>query len=237
MAKNVLTLIQFSQNLMTGALIVKDPYYILPGFGDDEIKRVNEKMKKKTLYNYATLDQKERAEMAPYVFGLEEGSKELKYKLEQQELCIEALPIVELQMTAEVEDEEECVVGDVLTCKLTVKFKNLESGQKTGFAHSKHYPFLKRDNWFLIITDEHLQSLASVEKLYLNDSTFEKEFKERIHRPGRIAFTAILTNDSYRGLDQMKKVEIDVKSKATKRKDIEYTKYDMKEVKQMNNLQ
>lgn len=134
-------------------------------------------------------------------------------------------------MTAEVEDEEECVVGDVLTCKLTVKFKNLESGQKTGFAHSKHYPFLKRDNWFLIITDEHLQSLASVEKLYLNDSVFEKEFKERIHRPGRIAFTAILTNDSYRGLDQMKKVEVDVKMKATKRKEIDYTKYDLKEVK------
>jgi len=96
MAKNVLTLIQFSQNLMTGALIVKDPYYILPGFVDDEIKRVNEKMKKKTLYNYATLDKKEREEMAPYVFGHDEGTKELKHKLEQQELCIEALPIVEL---------------------------------------------------------------------------------------------------------------------------------------------
>lgn len=134
-------------------------------------------------------------------------------------------------MTAEVEDEEECVVGDVLTCKLTVKFTNLAAGQKTGFVHSKHYPFLKRDNWFLIITDEHLQNLAAVEKLYLTDSTYEKEFKERIHRPGRIAFTAILTNDSYRGLDQMKKVEVDVKARATKRKEIEYTKYDVKEVK------
>jgi hypothetical protein len=152
-------------------------------------------------------------------------------------MCLEALPIVELQMTAEVEDEDEVVVGDVLTCKLTVEFKNLAPGQKTGFAHSKHYPFLKRDNWFLIITDEHLQNLAAVEKLYLSDSKFEKEFKERIHRPGRIAFTAILTNDSYRGLDQMKKVEVDVKARATKRKEIEYTKYDVKEVKQLNNLQ
>jgi hypothetical protein len=178
-AKNVLTLIQFTQNLMTGALVHKDPYAQLPGFGENEIKRVNEKMKRKTIYQYACLTKEERKEMAPYVFGFDEGTKELNYAFEQQELCLDALPIVELQMTAEVEDEEECVVGDVLTCKLTVKFKNLESGQKTGFAHSKHYPFLKRDNWFLIITDEHLQSLASVEKLYLNDSTFEKEFKER----------------------------------------------------------
>lgn len=113
-------------------------------------------MKKKTIYQYATLPKSERLELAPYIFGFEEGSSDLKKAVEQQELCIEALPIVELQMTAEVEDEDEVVVGDVLTCKLTVKFMNLEAGQKTGFAHSKHYPFLKRDNWFLIITDEHL---------------------------------------------------------------------------------
>jgi hypothetical protein len=102
------------------------------------------------------MTKEERKEMAPYIFGYEEGSKELKYAFEQQELCIEALPIVTLEMTAEVEDEDEVVVGDVLTCKLKVKFENLEAGQKTGFVHSKHYPFLKRDNWFLIITDEHL---------------------------------------------------------------------------------
>jgi hypothetical protein len=35
----------------------------------------------------------------------------------------------------------------------------------------------------------------------------------------------------------MKKVEVDVKARATKRKDIEYTKYDVKECKQLNNLQ
>lgn len=155
-AKNVLTLIQFTQNLMTGAMQQKDPYSQLPGFGEKEIQRVNEKMKKKTIYQYATLPKSERLELAPYIFGFEEGSSDLKKAVEQQELCIEALPIVELQMTAEVEDEDEVVVGDVLTCKLTVKFMNLEAGQKTGFAHSKHYPFLKRDNWFLIITDEHL---------------------------------------------------------------------------------
>jgi len=54
-AKNVLTLIQFTQNLMTGALQQKDPYSQLPGFGEKEIQRVNEKMKKKTIYQYATL--------------------------------------------------------------------------------------------------------------------------------------------------------------------------------------
>jgi hypothetical protein len=49
-------------------------------------------------------------------------------KFDQQELCIDALPLVELKMTAEVEGEDEIVVGDILTCKLTVKYFNLEKG-------------------------------------------------------------------------------------------------------------
>jgi len=40
-----------------------------------------------------------------------------------------------------------------------------------------------------------------MEKLEVKDNFFEKEFKERIGKPGKIAFTAILTNDSYKGLD------------------------------------
>jgi hypothetical protein len=81
---------------MTGAMQQKDPYSQLPGFGENEIKRVNEKMKKKTIYQYATLPKEERVEMASYVFDFKEGSAELKNAIKQQELCLEALPIVEL---------------------------------------------------------------------------------------------------------------------------------------------
>jgi hypothetical protein len=35
----------------------------------------------------------------------------------------------------------------------------------------------------------------------------------------------------------MKKVEVDVKPRATGRKEVEYSKFDIKESKQMNNLQ
>ena len=83
-------------------------------------------------------------------------------------------------MTAEVEGEEENVVGDILTCKLTVTYKNLEKGEKSGYVHSKYYPYLKRDNWYLIITDENFQGLAAIEKLTVTDKEYVKEFKERI---------------------------------------------------------
>lgn len=135
-------------------------------------------------------------------------------------------------MTAFVQDEDEIVVGDILTCKLRVDYYNLKQGEKTGFVHSNNYPYLKRDNWFLIITDDSFTGLAAVEKLQVTDNFFEKEFKERIHRPGKISFTAILTNDSYRGLDQFSKVEVEVVAEAKNRQKIEYLKEDIKAIKE-----
>jgi hypothetical protein len=83
-------------------------------------------------------------------------------------------------MKAEVEGEDEIVVGDILTCKLRVEYYNLEKGEKSGYVWSKHYPYLKRDNWYLIITDETFTGLAAIEKLTITDNFYEKEFKERI---------------------------------------------------------
>ena len=102
--------------------------------------------------------------------------------------------------------------------------------------HSKHYPYLKRDNWFLIITDETFTNLAAVEKLEIRDNFFEKEFKERIGRPGKISFTAILSNDSYKGLDQFSKVEVNVVAEAKNRVIKEYAKEDIKAIKERTML-
>lgn len=135
-------------------------------------------------------------------------------------------------MTAETEGEKEVCVGDILTCKLKVEFLKLKDGERSGFVHSKHYPFLKRDNWFLIITDEAFTGLAAVEKLYITGNTYVKEFKERVQRPGRISFTSVLTNDSYKGLDQTCKVSVDVVEEAPDRVKIEYAKEDIRAIKE-----
>jgi hypothetical protein len=218
-ARNIMTLIQFSQNLMQCGWVNKDPYAQLPGFNEDVCKKIKGLMNGKTLYQYCLLDKDARKEMAPALFGSDHEEK-----FEDQEKCIEALPLVKLTMTAFVEGEDEIVVGDILTCKLKVDYIKLPKGQRSGYVHSKHYPYLKKDNWFLIITDEQFQGLAAVEKLQVTDNKFEKEFKERIQRPGKISFTAILTNDSFKGLDQQSKVEVEVVEVAVNRKKIDYQK-------------
>lgn len=60
---------------------------------------------------------------------------------------------------------------------------------------------MRRDSWYLVITDEAMNGIAAVEKLPIDEEFYEKEYKERLNRPGPINFTAMLVNDSYKGLD------------------------------------
>lgn len=232
-AKNIMTLIQFSQNLMQGGWISKDPYTQLPFLDNEYAGKLKNKVGGITLFNYCMKTPEERKAIVEEIYSDKPNATQI---YEEQEKCINALPLVKLTMTAFVEGEDEIVVGDILTCKMRVDYYNIEKGQKSGYVHSKHYPYLKRDNWFLIITDDTFTNLAAVEKLEIRDNFFEKEFKERISRPGKISFTAILTNDSFKGLDQFSKVEVNVENEAKNRSIPDYSKEDIKAIKEQNML-
>ena len=77
-------------------------------------------------------------------------------------------------MESYVDGEDEIVIGDILTVKLTVEFDNLDEDQSTGYVHSKKYPFLRRDSWYLIITDTTFSGIACCEKLPIEDKKYEK---------------------------------------------------------------
>ena len=129
-------------------------------------------------------------------------------------------------MQAYVEGEDDIVVGDLLTCKLIVTYPRLKKGEQSGYVHSQSYPYLRRDTWYLIITDEQLGGIAAVEKLPINEDVYEKEYKERLYRAGPIKFTAILANDSYKGLDQYVVHSIVVLERSKTRQEFKYQKID-----------
>jgi len=75
-AKNIMTLIQFSQNLMQGGWINKDPYSQLPNLGENEaMKRLKQKMGNKTLFQYCMLKGEERKEIANHVYGADKAAE------------------------------------------------------------------------------------------------------------------------------------------------------------------
>jgi len=116
-ARNIMTLIQFSQNMMQCGWVNKDSYAQLPYFEAEQLKKIRQVLPGKTFYNYCIMSKAERLAVAPQIFG-----DQHKIAFEQQELCIQTLPLVKLTMTAFVQGEEEIVVGDILTCKLVVEY-------------------------------------------------------------------------------------------------------------------
>ena len=160
------------------------------------------------------------------------GDKEFNKVFSEQEKCIKALPLVKLTMSASVAGEDDVCVGDILTCKLRVDYHNLLKGEQSGYVHSKNYPYLRRDTWYLIVTDELFTGIAAVEKLNVEEDFFEKEYKERITRPGPINFTAILCNDCYKGLDQFSKHSVNVVAESKIRTEFQYKKSDLRAIKE-----
>jgi hypothetical protein len=59
-ARNILTIIQFSQNLMQCGWVNKDPYSQLPHFGEEECKKIKGILNGKNLYQYCMLDKDAR---------------------------------------------------------------------------------------------------------------------------------------------------------------------------------
>lgn len=63
-AKNIMTLVQFSQNLMQGGWLCKDSYRQLPYFGEKEAKAAHNymqaKKKNSTFFQYCMLPKEER---------------------------------------------------------------------------------------------------------------------------------------------------------------------------------
>ena len=122
-----------------------------------------------------------------------------------------------MTFTAEVVGEDECVMADLMTIKIRVDFLNVQKGSKSGYAHSKHYPFLKRDQWFLIISFPWPLGLYVVEKLVITDNFFEKTIKKKLERKGELTITANLANDSFIGLDQQATAVLKIAEQAVNR--------------------
>jgi len=68
-ARNIMTLIQFSQNMMQCGWVNKDSYAQLPYFEDEQLKKIRQALPGKTFYQYCVMTKAERLAVAPQIFG------------------------------------------------------------------------------------------------------------------------------------------------------------------------
>jgi hypothetical protein len=226
-ARNVLTLITFSQNIVQGMWLDDDAFMQLPYMNYDLYKNLRKKHKTLTLEQYCLMSREQRKEV-----GIYEDPKQF----EEAEKAVGSFPVIDVKIEYFVEGEQEIAVGDILTIKLQLIHKNLSEKEPLGFVHSNKFPFLKRSSWFLVFTDAEENDFLAMEKLVVTEKVYTKEIKERLGKAGRMQFFMILRNDSYRGFDKKVCVVIDVKA-SVNRPPVEYDEEDIQAAKAPSMMQ
>lgn len=109
---------------------------------------------------------------------------------------------IELKAKAEVEDEEEMVVGDIATVTATMIRKNLQEGEAIGPVHAPYFPEPKFEEWWIFLTEGGSSRIIAFEKVRDTERVVEVKMRFQISRPGKYQFTLHALCDSYTGLDQ-----------------------------------
>jgi|LakMenEpi03Aug12_release.lakeMendotaPanAssembly.Ray.scaffolds.fasta_scaffold202282_1 hypothetical protein len=149
-AKNFVTILEFQQLLLQGLWFNDDPLLQLPGFTMDIVKNYRRQLKEHgisegSISTFAKLDAEKRAKL-----NLFDGDAN---KVSQLEKVIKALPIVECKAEAFTEGETSITMSDAITLKFTVTYPNYAPNEAPGYVHSTNFPFLKRQKWYLIVSD------------------------------------------------------------------------------------
>jgi hypothetical protein len=148
-----------------------DDFMQLPYVDYERVKIFKKKNKNISLEQYCRLTTEERKAMALY---------DNSAHFEDCEKTIKSFPVIDVNVTYEVEGEKEIAVGDLLTIKIQVTHLHLEDKQSLGFVHSNKFPYLKKSSWYLVFTDAEDNVMMGMDKLVINEKVHVKELKDRM---------------------------------------------------------
>lgn len=216
-AKTANTIIAFSQNVVQGMWYDDDEFMQLPYVDYERVKNFKKKTKNMSFEQYCRISTEERRAL-----GLYDDPKHFN----DCEKTIKSFPVIDVNVTYEVEGEKDIAVGDLLTIKIQLTHVNLEDKQSLGFVHSNKFPYLKKSSWYLVFTDAEDNIMMGMDKLVITEKVYVKEMKDRMTKPGTIELHFHLKNDSYRGFDKRQSIKFTVLKEA-KRETVEYVDEDL----------
>lgn len=113
-------------------------------------------------------------------------------------------------MKADNFKDPKVIAGDLLTIEITAKLPNLPKGKARGFIHTTQFPFMKKDNFIVVITNADGSKILNYEKMWEKSNEFSWKMQFRTGEPMRMSLVAHLRNDAYKGLDFSQNLTIDV---------------------------
>ena len=125
-------------------------------------------------------------------------------KNSELEKVIKAMPLVSVSAKAFTEGEEKMTSSDQISLKFELKYENLDEKDRPGYVCSRKFPFLKNQNWHLIMVDgKTKENVIAIEKITPTEgSTATFELKQRFGQAGKFNFHVYFKSDSYVGFDK-----------------------------------
>lgn len=191
--QTTLNLIEMQQ-FLTQALFFKDaPFMQLPHFTDREVRHIiSGKNAVRSMHQYVDMDPSERK-------GLNDLTDEQKAEVNK---VLEMMPNLELNITIDVDDEEEIAEGDIMTVTIQLTRKNVKEGDTCDLVYAPHFPYPKAERWFCIVGDTKNNHLHAFGKITSQERT--GELKLQLQAPpkaGTYQLEIFVKSDSYIGLD------------------------------------
>lgn len=192
--------IEYSQYL-TQAMWVKDSTLLqLPHFTAEEVKHCEKgKQKVSNITQYREQPDDQKKGMAD--FTEEQKNDVLEY--------LKIFPDIEVSCKVFVDDDEDDKVyeNDLCTVGVTIERKNLKEGEKAGLVHAPHFPYPKKEAWWIILGTKE-GKIISIEKVANPNRIVEHKIKFMAPRKGEYEFDLIVKSNAYLGCDQKEKVKL-----------------------------
>jgi hypothetical protein len=141
----------------------ESPFLQLPGVNADKLKEMNKKLKDCTFEQFLRKSPKERS-----LLKLFDEAQE-----KQVEKAIKVFPLIDVVTKAFVAKEgslNDPVVmgGDLLTIEVTIKLPNLPKNKTRGYIHSNCFPFMRKDNFVVLLTNADGSRVLGCERLFFH---------------------------------------------------------------------
>jgi hypothetical protein len=106
--------------------------------------------------------------------------------------------VIEPQVFVELEEvtDNNIFIGDIFTIKINIKRLN-----RPTFAHSKTFPFLKRESLLLLVQDPNSKAIIHYKRFTDIESVVSDEIKDAARFPGEFKFKIIVKSDCYLDVD------------------------------------
>lgn len=142
-------------------------------------------------------------------------------QMNEVEAVIRVLPNVKCSARAYTENADDMTMADAVTWEFKIEYPSLKENEFPGYVHSNHYPFLKKQSWFIMVTDVTKEKTIFVQKQVFRGKKTEEgrvtnlrgldkepknveifEVRQRLGKAGSFKFLVTFMNDSYVGFDQ-----------------------------------